>query len=191
MTRWLLSGAVAMSIAATLSASGKLAEGPAVAGVLTMRIPNESAPAGGMVQMKVLTTEVTPISGGRPALAYDSAFFGAVAGFAISAPNGEIAGAAIIDGAHVQVVYDGTSVLSANYPVMTIVLAIRPDAIPGTRTQFNLDPSSTFRFANKPTTPVIAPATVTVGGSISITDVIPGEGVWPARSPVSWACSRI
>ena len=33
---------------------------------LTLRVPNETAPAGGIVQMKVMTTEVTPISGGRP-----------------------------------------------------------------------------------------------------------------------------
>jgi hypothetical protein len=186
MTRWLLSAAAVAAVGVTMSASGKFHDTVGSTTGLTLRIPDESAPAGGMVQMKVLTTEVTPISGGRPAFAYDSAFFGAAAGFGIMAPNGEIAGAAIIDGARVQVVYDGTSLLTANYPIMTIVLPIRAGAAPKSSAEFALDPASTWNFANLgPTTAVVKPATVTVGGTISIGDVVPGEGVWPAGTVVS------
>jgi hypothetical protein len=79
MTRMVLSAIAVVAFGATVSASGgKAFGGGATATELTMRIPDESAPAGAMVQMKVLTTEVTPISGGRPGFGYDSAFFGAV-----------------------------------------------------------------------------------------------------------------
>jgi hypothetical protein len=184
MTRWLFGAAAVLAVGVTMSASGKHYDTTTTG--LTLRIPDESAPAGGMVQMKVLTTEVTPISGGRPGFAYDVAMFGAAAGFGINAPNGEIAGAAIVTGGRAQVVYDGTSLLTANYPIMTVVLPIRPDAAPGSSGGFALDPSSLWNFANLgPTTAVVKPATVTVGGTVSIGDVVPGEGVWPAGTVVS------
>jgi len=182
-----LSAIAVVAIGATVSASGgKAFGGGATATEVTMRIPDESAPAGAMVQMKVLTTEVTPISGGRPGFGYDSAFFGAVAGFGIMAPNGEIAGAAIINGARVQVVYSGTSLLSANYPIMTVVLPIRSDAVAGSKTLFTLDPASTFTYSTTgDVTARISPATVSVAGTLSIGDVIPGEGLWPAGTVVT------
>src|SRR5262252_22198 len=187
MTRWVFGAAAVLVAGATISASGKLHDGVAgpAAGFM-LRIPDEAAPAGGMVQLKVMTTEVTPISGGRPGFGYDAAFFGPAAGFGIMAPNGEIAGAAIVDGTRVQVIYDGTSRLTANYPIMTIVLPIRPDVPLSTTTDFTLDPSSTWNFGSQgPTVVPIAPAKVTVAGTISIDDVVPGEGVWPAGTVVS------
>ena len=187
MTRSVLKGVTAIGavVAATLCAAAKGTDPAAAPGVLSMRIPNEGAPAGAMVQMKVMTTEVTPISGGRPGFAFDMAFFDGAAGFAVAAPNGEAAGAAIVDGAHVQVIYRGTSRFTADYPVMTVVLPIRADVPRGTRTRFTLDPSSTWDFGSAgPTTAVVSPGTVRVEGTTSIADVIPGEGVWPAGTVV-------
>jgi hypothetical protein len=187
MTRSVLKAVTAIGavIAATLCATAKGTDPAPAPGVLSMRIPNEAAPAGAMVQMKVMTTEVTPISGGRPGFGYDMAFFDAAAGFAIAAPNGEAAGAAIVDGAHVQVIYRSTSRFTADYPVMTVVLPIRGDVPRGTRTRFTLDPSSTWDFGTAgPTTAVVSPGTVRVEGTTSIADVIPGEGVWPAGTVV-------
>jgi hypothetical protein len=71
----------------------------------SMRIRDETAPAGGVVQMKVSTTEVTPISGGRPRLNFDTAFFETVDGIGLFAPTGELAGAAVIDGDHVSIAH--------------------------------------------------------------------------------------
>jgi hypothetical protein len=187
---------------------------------LTLRISAETAPPGGMVQMKAWTTEVTPIFGGRPALAFDPSTFSGFAGFAVGAPNGEAAGAAVIEGNHVQIFYSGTgtSMPADHYPILTVSLLVRPDAIPDSTTQFALDPQSTFSLSPQSTfglspqstfglspqstfslspqstfglssigsaAATISPATVTVGGTTSITDVIPGEGVWPAGTVVS------
>ena len=138
---------IVIAIGTTLSASGgKRTDSATTTTELTMRIPDESAPAGAIAQMKVLTTEVTPISGGRPGFGYDTAVFGGAAGFGIMAPNGEAAGAAIINGSNVQIVYSGTSRLSANYPILTVVLSVRPDAIAGSKTQFGFDPTSVWEF---------------------------------------------
>jgi len=167
---------VAVAVTATANSIGEI----------TMRIPDETVPVGGMVQMKVRTTEVSPISGGRPSAAYNPSVFEGFAGFSLAAPDGEMAGAAVIDGNHVQIFYSGTSLLTANYPILTISLPVRADAISGSRTQFTLDPQSTFNYSTVGAVRArISPATVTVGGTTSITDVIPGEGVWPAGTVVT------
>ena len=176
-----------VALGGSLAASGgKINGGGATGTEITLRIPDETVPAGAMVQMKVQTTEVTPISGGRPSFGFD-ANFGGAAGFAIAAPNGEVAGAAVVDGSHVQIFYDGTSQLTSNYPIMTTVLQVRPDVPSGTRTQFSLDPTSLWNFAGTLTTARVSPATVTIenNGTVAINDVVPGEGVWPAGTVVS------
>lgn len=151
----------------------------------TMRIPDEMAPAGGMVQMKVRTTEVTPISGGRPMFAFDAGMFSSVLGFGLFA-DGESAGAAIIDGNQVQLSTVTTATSAGDYPILTVSLPIRSDVRAGAKTQFTLDPRSVWSYASlgliSPSK--IAPGAVTVGGTVAITDVIPGEGVWPAGTVV-------
>ena len=152
----------------------------------TMRIPDEMAPAGGMVQMKVRTTEVTPISGGRPMFAFSRAMFDSVLGFGLFA-DGESAGAAVIDGNHVQLSSVSTATSAGDYPILTVSLPIRSDVRAGAKTLFTLDPRSVWNYASlgliSPSN--IAPGTVTVGGTVAITDVIPGEGVWPAGTVVT------
>src|SRR5262245_57434130 len=65
---------------------------------LRLRIRDEIGPPGGMVQMKLMTTEVSPISGGRPLFRYSPAVFERVVGFSVFNPDGEAAGAAIVEG---------------------------------------------------------------------------------------------
>jgi hypothetical protein len=138
------------------------------------------APPGGMVQMKLLVTEPTPIATGSVMLSFDSSTFGGVSGISLFNPTGEVAGAAVIQGNQVHLRYTTTTGTSGtDYPIMSFALRIRPDAGVGQKTQFALDPRSVwllnlFGYARlRP----IAPATITVGGSISITDVTPGGGV--------------
>src|SRR4051794_17561953 len=83
---------------------------------LTLRMRDEMAPAGGMVQMKVVTTEVTPISGGRARFSRDSSMFASPAGFGMFA-TGELAGAAVLDPAGASVSYITNGALTADYPV--------------------------------------------------------------------------
>jgi hypothetical protein len=171
--------------AAWLLALGASAPTHAQLPLLNMRVLDETAPPGGTVQMKVMVTEVTPISGGRPMFAYDASLFSGVAGFGMFAPTGEVAGAAVISGNHVQITYVRTTEFVGEYPVLTVVLPIRSDALPGTRTLFTLDPSTLWTLAGADATIPINPGIVTVGESIAIANVIPGEGVRPAGTVVS------
>jgi len=152
---------------------------------LRLRILDETAPPGSIVQMKVRTTEVTPISGGRGEFAFDQSVFDAVEGIGLFAPTGEVAGAAVVDGGQVRLAYMTTEEFTGDYPFMTVALRIRPDAIPGTRATFALDPSSIWNLNGAFVRARISPGTVTIGGSVAIGNVIPGEGWLPAGTVVS------
>ncbi len=152
----------------------------------TLKIPNEIAPPGGVAQMKFLSTEPTPISSGRPHGLYDETIFDAVYGIEVFNPNGDLNGVAIVDGPWISVNFTSTASLQGtDYPVMTMALHVRPTAVPGAKTQFNIDPSTTFSINNVPATlKPIAPATIMVGGGISIVNVVPGGGLLPAGTVV-------
>jgi hypothetical protein len=153
---------------------------------VALEIPNESAPPGGVVQMKLMLTEPTPITSGGPHFRLN-ATFDRVLGIEVFNPTGDVNGMAMMNGPEVQINYTtSTAALGADYPLMSIALHIRPDAVVGSETQFSLDPSSTWLLGSvvamlKP----IPPATVKVGGSLSITGIVPGGGLLPAGSVVS------
>jgi hypothetical protein len=151
-------------------------------------VPNETAPPGGVVQMKFMVTEPTPISTGRPIGSYDSATFDGIWGIELFNPGGDVNGVAVIDQSRVAIQYITSSgAQGTDYPVMTMALHVRPDAVPGTQTPFSLDSSSTWTLGLSGATTLkpVPPATVTVGGSISITNVVPGGGMVPAGTVVS------
>jgi hypothetical protein len=152
---------------------------------LTFRFRDETAPAGGTVQMKLEDTDGTPISGGRPSFAFDAGVFDAVTGIGVFAPTGEAAGAAVIDGNRVTIAYVTTTPVTGDYPIMTVALRLRQDAAKGSRTQFGLNPSSIWTVDGRVVRPRISPGTVTVGGSVAISNVVPGDGWFPAGTVVS------
>jgi hypothetical protein len=153
---------------------------------VSLHIPNEMAPPGGVVQMKLMVTAPTPISSGGPRFSLN-AMFDAVRGIEFN-PTGDINGAALINGSQVNVFYTTSSgAQGTDYPIMTVALHVRPDAAPGSQTQFSLDPSSTWVLGllGPATLKPMTPATVTAGGTISITNIVPGGSVLPAGSVVS------
>ena len=152
---------------------------------LTIRVRDEAAPAGATVQMKVRTTEATPISGGRPQFAFDASTFDAVVGIGLFAPIGEVAGAAVIDGNRASIAYVTTTPETGDFPLLTVTLRTRTDVAEGSRTTFTLDPSSLFALNGTMVAANVSPGRVTVGGSVAISDIIPGEGRFPAGTMVS------
>ena len=184
-----LSLAVACFSAGTLFADG----GPgSIAGggakQVSLHIPDETAPPGGLVQMKFMVTEPTPISSGKPIVSFDAGIFDEVWGIELFNPTGDVNGVAMIAGSKMSILYvTTTGTQGTDYPIMSVALHVRPDAVVGSRTPFSLDPSSTWVLGLLGATTVkpAPPATVTVGGSISITNVVPGGGMLPAGSVVS------
>jgi hypothetical protein len=180
-------------IACVFAARLAMANGPGPSGSTTttsqvsLHIPDEMAPPDGVVQMKFMVTEPTPISSGGPRFAFAKTF-DAVRGIELFQATGDVNGAAVINGSQVNVFYTSSSgAQGTDYPVMTVALHVRPDAMPGSQVQFSLDPSSTWILGllGAATLKPVPPANVTVGGTISITNVVPGGGILPAGSIVS------
>src|SRR5215472_15127282 len=162
---------------------GGSSSGPQV----SIHIPNETAPPGGVVQMKFMVTEPTPISTGGPIVDMAGMFDG-FWGIELFNPTGDVNGVAMISGSRVNVLYTTAGGnQGTDYPIMTMAMHIRPDAAPGTQTLYQLDPSSTWTLGllGTATLKPNPPATVTVGGSINITNIVPGGGVLPAGTVVS------
>lgn len=168
-----------------------MASGPGPSGASTrqvsLKIPNEAAPPDGVVQMKFMVTEPTPISSGRPAFGFDATTFDAVWGIELFCPTGDVNGMALINGSRVNLFYITSSgAQGTDYPIMSVALHVRPDAPFGSQTQFGLDPTSTWILgllggaSLKP----VPPALVTVAGTISITNVVPGGGLQPAGTVI-------
>ena len=110
-------------------------------------------------------------------------------GIELFCPAGDLNGVATANGSQVNIRYTTTAgAAGTDYPVMTVALHVRPDALPGSTTQFQLDPSSTWTITPFGTTATLKPeppAIVTVGGTVSILDIVPGGGVVPAGAVVS------
>ena len=141
-----------------------------------------------MVQMKLMVTEPTPISSGHPHAFVNRSIFSGVSGIAAFNLSGDVDGIAMLSGSDLRIYYitsSGTS--GTDYPIMTIALPIRPHAPVGKQIPFSLDPSSMWVLGSlgKATVKPVQPAVVTVGGSISIKNVVPGGGVLPAGTIVS------
>jgi hypothetical protein len=119
----------------------------------------------------------------------DARLFDDVWGIELFCLAGDLNGVAMVNGSRVNIRYTTTvGTQGTDYPVMTVALHVRPGVLPGTQTQFQLDPSSTWTLSPSGATATLnptPPAVVTVGGTISILDVVPGGGVLPAGSVVS------
>jgi hypothetical protein len=138
--------------------------------------------------MKFMVTEPMPISTGGPIHFLDTTTFDDIWGIEIFNPTGDVNGVATIDNNRVQIQYITSSgTQGADYPIMTMALHVRADAIPGKQSLFSLDPSSTWTLGllGRTTLKPMPPATVSVGGNISITNIVPGGGTLPAGSVVS------
>ncbi len=136
--------------------------------------------------MKFMVTEPTPISSGSLRLKTPNGT--SVQGIHLFNPAGDVNGIAVVNGQQVSILYftsNGTQ--GTDSPIMTLSLQIPTGATIGTDTQFSLDPSSTWNLGQLgvATMRPIPPANVTIGGSISITNVVPGGGLLPAGTVVS------
>ncbi len=153
---------------------------------LALKIPNETAPPGGVAQMKFLVTEPTPISSGRPHTFFDPDMFDSVWGIQLFNTAGDMNGVAIVSIPDIWVAFESTgSLQGTDYPVMTVALHVKDGAAVNSQSQFSVDPLSSWNIGVFPAiVKPIAPATVTVAGSISITNVVPGGGMLPAGSTV-------
>lgn len=178
MNRYL---SLAVTLAAALAAS---ADGPG----LSLRINDEAAPAGSIVQIKVDVTEPKPISTGRGKIKVRGVT--AVNGIVLMNEGQDTYGVAMVDGD--ELTFDITSPTSvfgtpADYPILGIAGTVAPGASNGSTFSLTLDPSGLgFHDPSGATYPTeIKDGVLTVSsGAIAIGDVNPGSAIVPAGGVV-------
>jgi hypothetical protein len=155
----------------------------AQAPLTTLRVSSEVTPAGEMAQVKLLMTSPMPIIGGNGAFDFSQVSFASIDGINLFSPTGDVAGAAIVKGSRVDVRFlspGGTFGTSTDYPIMTVALRTSPNCFLGEIMPVNMNPfASQWTNSSGPVGFEYKPGSVTIGGSLSVTDVIPGGGVLP------------
>jgi hypothetical protein len=155
---------------------------------IELRVSNETVPAGGMLQFTVFLTEPSPIRKGSPLLAFGSTILGPAQGLSIYSPAGDAIGAAVVRGGNVKMIVTSAQLdygMDIDTPVVAISIPVLSTALPGQTANLKLNPTSVWLDANgNPYPTLVTQGMLTVGGTLSISNVVPGGGVAPAGSTV-------
>jgi uncharacterized protein (TIGR03437 family) len=176
-----------------------LLAGPLSAADLTLQISSETAPPGGWAQIKISSATPQLISSGRLEMKFDPAVFGSISSVAVFSAQGDAVGIATVSGQSLDVFLSSTAggigqlphlpILTVTIPVLATapvgrVSAITLDANPGAGNE----PLGAERPWTDPQRNIysvtVAPGTVTVGGSLSVQNLVPGGGLRPAGTLV-------
>ena len=186
LSRFIRSGACAMALAAA-AGQGVGAQAPAPR-VVSLSVSKETAPPGGMAQMKVFITEPMPITTGTGSFAFSA--YDSIEGIAVMNAAEDVSGIALVRGTDMAIAFtspSGTYGLASDYPVLTVAGRIPADSVLGTKypliiddTSLQLYDSAGARYAveSKPGHLITAPG-------LSIHDVNPGSAVVPRGAVVT------
>jgi hypothetical protein len=178
------------TLAAAAQEAGDVAAGPTpgFTGV-SLAVANSVVPPGGMFQYQLMLTEPKPIgnSSSRPTLPS-----GSPSGITLNDPMGVTAGVATIGTDGIRVIT--TSPLSTfgtspdlEYPIVAIAMQISSDAVVGSQFPISVDLANSFWLDpfGQPYPQEVRPGTLTIGGTLNISNVVPGGGFQPAGSRIS------
>jgi hypothetical protein len=184
---------------ATSVAVAKNGGGGGGGGNAGLSVASPTVPPGGLLQMQVFITEPKPILKGKQGVGsqnpngnvVDSALaspLGAVRDAAIFSPAGDVSGVAVTASGETHFFFSsplnnyGESI---DTPVITLAYPVRATASVGQTVGLNLDANDSLWLnpKGKPYVFELKSGAMTVGGSLSISDVIPGAGT-PAPGTV-------
>ena len=144
---------------------------------LLISVGSATVPTGGIFQYQLLLTEPKPIGNSSTRPTIPTGPTGPVRGVAVNDATGQAVGIAVINGTQISVSIDSpNSALGKDVDYPLFVLTMPVTASSGTFTM-TMDPSSTFfvggsEYAIQENNP----GTLKIGGTVSITDVVPGGG---------------
>jgi hypothetical protein len=140
---------------------------------LWVDVLSETTPPGGTAQIKYTLTSPGPIILPIPRVTIDAGLIDAIEGVSLYNSSGDVFGAAVIQGASVQVSAMspsgtfGTDIQDPR-PWMTIAMHVRPDASAGQ--------TSILNYSSDNPSVYVDAGTLSIGGSLSISNIIPGGG---------------
>ena len=186
---------IVLIASAAIGATGEPA--PAVA-ILGLSVASPTVPPGGILQMQVFVTEPNPILKGKQGVklaavkaaglsplgtpaAIPAPLLGSIRDAALFSPSGDVSGVAVGKTGGTQVFF--TSPLTSfgttiDTPVMTFGIPVSSAAAIGQTTNLTLDPNNSLWYdPNSNLYPVeLKSGILTVGGTLSVSDVSPGDG---------------
>ena len=157
--------------------------------ILEPRIVSETLPSGGLMQIKLDVTSPHPITVGRPKFVLDGDFDG-VDGVSIFSPGGDAYGVAVVLNQRFTAHFISPQAslgTQLNYPYLVIATRIKPGLPTGKMIPINFDEAATFFVAPggaNYSVPLPKNGILTIGGSIAISNVVPGGGSLPSGSVI-------
>ena len=176
-----------------------LLTGPLSAANLTLQISSETAPSGGWAQIKISSPTPQLVASGRMVMKFDPAVFGPISSVAVFSAQGDAVGIASVSGQSLDVFVSsaaGGIGQLPRLPIVTVTIQVLASAPVGTVSTITLDASSGAGNvppgAERPWMDLqhniysvtVAPGSVTVGGSLSVQNLVPGGGFLPAGTLV-------
>ena len=153
-----------------------------------LTVSHETAPPGGVAQVKVHLTEPKPISTGLFQVSGD---FGELAGVSIFSPLGDAYGVAIPSPGGLLVLATsslaGLGTGDSDYPIVTLTVQVPLTAVMGTVFPISLDPSGLILTGpgGAQYVATVTDGSLTVGEIPAVEDVIPGSDLVPAGGTVT------
>jgi hypothetical protein len=155
---------------------------------LLFKVGSATVPTGGIFQYQLLLTEPKPIGNSSTRPTIPGGATGPVRGVAVNDKSGQAVGVAVVNGTDIAISVDspdaslGTDV---DYPMLILTMPVTSTAT-GSSFPAALDPSSTFfDGSSQYTIQENVPGALTIGGTLSITDVVPGGGVLKPGDTIS------
>jgi hypothetical protein len=155
---------------------------------ISLAVQNATIPPGGMFQFQLILTEPKPIgtSSTRPGTGTSSS------GISLYDPIGVTAGVAVASSSGLQITTispAGTygSTPNPDYPILTITAPIPTNSVVGTKYTLGMDLGNSFFLdpMGQAYPTELKTGTLTIGGTMAISDVIPGGGFQPAGTRIA------
>ncbi len=164
--------------------------------ILRSGSPTKSLPRVGGRRLKFQPQRPALIAGGYVGMTFDPSVFGPIGNVAVFSAAGDAMGIATVNGQTLSVLFNAPSAgigQVPDLPLLTVTIPVLPTAATGTISAITLSPSSSapefptnlWTDENRnPYTVSVTPGSVTVGGTLSIQNVVPGGGLLAAGTLV-------
>ncbi len=157
--------------------------------ILGLRVESTTVPPGGIFQYQLSPTEPKPMGAGSTGPSVSGAPVGRLRGVAVNDPSGHASGLVVENGPNITIKMTSpnfTLGTDITYPLLTLTFPVNSTATVGNSFPVSIDlsKSSFLNSSGQAYTLELAPGTLTIGGALSITDVIPGGGLLADRTPI-------